>query len=167
MSVPVMKLASSEQRNRTGFPKSCGSPHAHIDPGVVDEDVHAAEARSDDTGILRAIADTPRRNRFLCFEGFGILFGMNEISPLTLQLLQWISQRARSYAETMDAWRSNCPRLTIWEDALADGLVQIENGADGLIVSLTALGRSALDGAVPDRKQPVIKFENHSPDHSS
>ena len=45
----------------------------------------------------------------------------------------------------MDAWRSNCLRLTIWEDALADGLVQIENGADDLMVSLTALGRSALD----------------------
>jgi hypothetical protein len=79
---------------------------------------------------------------------------MNEISPLMLQLLEWIAGRPRSYAETMEAWRSSCPRLTIWEDALIYGLVQVEadgDGAHGLMVSLTELGRSALDTASCDR----------------
>ena len=50
------------------------------------------------------------------------------ISSPTLQLLEWIGERERSYAETMEAWHSHCPRLTIWEDALADGLVAVRSG---------------------------------------
>jgi hypothetical protein len=73
---------------------------------------------------------------------------MNEISPLVLQLLQWISDRPRSYAETMDAWRSTCPRLTTWEDALISGLVQLEadeGETRDLRVTLTARGRSLVE----------------------
>lgn len=43
----------------------------------------------------------------------------------TLELLAWVRERERSYAETIDAWRSNCPRLSVWEDALADELVEV------------------------------------------
>jgi hypothetical protein len=83
---------------------------------------------------------------------------MNDISPLMLQLLEWISCRPRSYGETMDAWRSTCPRLTIWEDALISGLVQVETDGDGahdFMVSLTTLGTSALDIASRDRKSAI------------
>jgi len=71
-----------------------------------------------------------------------------DISPLVLQLLQWISDRPRTYEETMDAWRSTCPRLTTWEDALISGLVQVEADGDGtrdLRVTLTARGRSLVE----------------------
>ncbi len=61
------------------------------------------------------------------------------LSAPTLELLAWISERPRSYAETMDAWTSHCPRLTVWEDAIADGLVEI--GRDG--VALSSRGRAA------------------------
>jgi hypothetical protein len=44
---------------------------------------------------------------------------------LLMQFLEWIAAHPRSYRETMEAWRSSCPRLSIWEDALADGLVQV------------------------------------------
>lgn len=44
-----------------------------------------------------------------------------------LQFLTWVSTHPRTYAETIDVWRSNCPRMTIWEDALSDGLIRIEN----------------------------------------
>ena len=64
-------------------------------------------------------------------------------SASTLELLAWISERPRSYAETMEAWTSHCPRLTVWEDAIADRLVAV--GRDG--VQLTADGRSALGAA--------------------
>jgi hypothetical protein len=59
----------------------------------------------------------------------------------TLELLAWISERPRSYTETMEAWTSHCPRLTVWEDAIAAGLVAV--GRDGVL--LTAGGRAALE----------------------
>ena len=57
-----------------------------------------------------------------------------------LELLTWISERPRSYAETMEAWTSHCPRLTVWEDAIAERLVAV--GRAG--VELTDAGRDAL-----------------------
>jgi len=61
-------------------------------------------------------------------------------APQTLGLLAWISRRPRTYAETMDAWRSSCPRHTAWEDASIAGLVRVERSR----VSLTELGRVTL-----------------------
>ena len=48
---------------------------------------------------------------------------------LTLQFLQWLSDAPRTYGEAMDAWRTSCPRLSIWEDALREGLVSVGPGA--------------------------------------
>ena len=42
---------------------------------------------------------------------------------LTLQMLEWIGARPRDYREVMEAWRTSCPRLTIWEDAWCNGLL--------------------------------------------
>jgi hypothetical protein len=61
-------------------------------------------------------------------------------SLIMVQFLDWIADRPRSYAETMDAWRSTCPRLSVWEDAVIAGLVRIENNADRAVI-LTARGR--------------------------
>ena len=47
---------------------------------------------------------------------------------LTIQFLEWLSERPRTYGETMDAWRTSCPRLSIWEDALSAGLVRLGHG---------------------------------------
>jgi hypothetical protein len=58
----------------------------------------------------------------------------------TVELLSWIAERPRSYTETMEAWHSHCPRLLVWEDALADGLVAVARRH----VELTAAGRRAL-----------------------
>jgi hypothetical protein len=60
-----------------------------------------------------------------------------KVDALTLQLLQWLAERARSYPETIETWKTSCPRLTVWEDAVADGLVRVERGT----VVLTASGR--------------------------
>ena len=46
----------------------------------------------------------------------------------TLQLLEWIKDSERSYPETVDIWHSHCPRLMVWEDAIADGLVKVRDG---------------------------------------
>ena len=50
------------------------------------------------------------------------------VSLLTLEFLSWISSIPRTYAETMETWRSSCPRHTVWEDALIGGLIQLEDG---------------------------------------
>jgi hypothetical protein len=65
------------------------------------------------------------------------------VPALTLQLLEFLAERPRSYAETMEAWRSACPRMTIWEDALRDGLVVYE-AARTKMVRLTPQGRAVL-----------------------
>jgi hypothetical protein len=64
---------------------------------------------------------------------------------LTLDLLSWADSRERSYEETIEAWKTSCPRLSIWDDAVIDGLVRIDRrSARGTIVVLTELGRVAL-----------------------
>lgn len=63
---------------------------------------------------------------------------------LTLQMLQWIDQKNHSYADVLDVWKSTCPRLAIWEDACADGLVEAGSGMSG-VVSLSEKGRRVLD----------------------
>jgi hypothetical protein len=61
----------------------------------------------------------------------------------TLELLAWIDERPRSYTETMEAWHSHCPRLTVWEDALTDRLVRVQ----GRSVSLTPAGRALVSSS--------------------
>ncbi|WP_019143134.1 hypothetical protein [Noviherbaspirillum massiliense] len=65
----------------------------------------------------------------------------NSHDALTLQMLEWIAQGTHSYAEVIDVWKSSCPRLSIWEDACADGMVNAAPGMAG-IVSLTEKGRN-------------------------
>ena len=75
--------------------------------------------------------------------------GMNEALPATaptVQLLGWIAEQSRGYAETIEVWKTSCPRLAVWEDALADDLVRVERGR----VLLTAAGRNVLT-ALPRR----------------
>ncbi len=50
---------------------------------------------------------------------------------LLRQFLAWVSARPRSYQETMDAWRTSCPRISVWEDALLDGLVVASDSTAG------------------------------------
>jgi hypothetical protein len=68
------------------------------------------------------------------------------ISPLMMQFLTWVAAGPRSYGDTMEAWRTTCPRMTVWEDAVSEGLVRLEaNGAkNDCRVSLTARGRTIL-----------------------
>jgi hypothetical protein len=64
-------------------------------------------------------------------------------TALTIQMLAWLDERPRTYAETLDAWKTSCPRLSIWEDALADRLVRIGGGS----VQLTGAGRELIRGS--------------------
>jgi hypothetical protein len=61
---------------------------------------------------------------------------------LTLQLLQSLAERPRPYAEVLETWRTSCPRLSIWEDACIDGLVDCAPGSH--LVTVSARGRALL-----------------------
>ena len=43
--------------------------------------------------------------------------------------------------DVMERWRSSCPRLTIWEDALSDELITFDDSSGITIVTPTAKGR--------------------------
>lgn len=65
---------------------------------------------------------------------------------LMQQFLRWIQAAPRPYGEVMEGWRSSCPRLSIWDDAVAEGLVRIEGGgrmAEARVV-LTERGHALL-----------------------
>lgn len=65
----------------------------------------------------------------------------------TRELLAWIDREPRTYAEAVDVWRTSCPRLSVWEDAIADGLVDVSrSGAESSVV-VTVRGRAALAAA--------------------
>lgn len=64
---------------------------------------------------------------------------------LTAQFLFWLSERPRTYGVVMDVWRTSCPRLSVWEDAVSEGLVRLGDGSfrDRQVV-LTERGQSYL-----------------------
>ena len=67
------------------------------------------------------------------------------VDALLIDLVTWIAREDRDYLDVMDAWRTSCPRLPVWEEANARGLVtrKFEHGR-GPIVCVTARGRAFL-----------------------
>jgi hypothetical protein len=63
-----------------------------------------------------------------------------------LQFLSWVSDRPRTYGEAMETWRSSCPRYTVWEDALADRLIEVQKAEPvrHARLTLTARGKTML-----------------------
>ena len=86
----------------------------------------------------------------------------NDLDPLILDLLEWIGREPRSYADVIDAWRTSCPRLTVWEDAMDRGFAAREHAPGReVMIRLTAEGREFLRGhgraVAGARKQTVPK----------
>ena len=68
-----------------------------------------------------------------------------DLDPLIRDLVEWVAREPRSYADVMDAWRTSCPRLTVWEDAVDRGFLMRERSAGGAaLVRVTAEGRAFL-----------------------
>jgi hypothetical protein len=64
---------------------------------------------------------------------------------LVLDLVEWVAAAPRPYAEVIETWRTSCPRLTVWEDALERGLVErTAEDAQGVFVVATRAGRALL-----------------------
>lgn len=60
---------------------------------------------------------------------------------LLLDLVEWIGEGPKPYDEVMAAWRTSCPRLQIWEDAVDHGFVSRRHaGPEGSLVDVTDKG---------------------------
>jgi hypothetical protein len=69
---------------------------------------------------------------------------MNEpASLIMLQFLSWVAERPRSREQAVEGWHS-CPHISVWEDAIVDGLVRTENDGNRTI-ALTPRGRVVLE----------------------
>lgn len=64
------------------------------------------------------------------------------------QFLDWVANGPRTHADVMALWQSSCPRLSIWEDAMIDGLVKFAGDGERSIV-LTPRGRAFLEAQAP------------------
>jgi hypothetical protein len=85
----------------------------------------------------------------------------SSMNALTVQLLEWISNHPRTYAEALEAWRTSCPRLSIWEDACIAGLIDCEPVSQ--IVSVSAKGRVLLRQRFEEHAEKAPVHEDLDP----
>jgi D-3-phosphoglycerate dehydrogenase len=69
----------------------------------------------------------------------------DSLERLLRSLLEWIGPEPRPYDEVIDAWRTSCPRLPVWEEANERGFVRRHAGPDGTsLVAVAPAGREYL-----------------------
>lgn len=79
---------------------------------------------------------------------------MNDtVENLVLDLVEWVGRKDRTYPETMDAWRTSCPRLPVWEDATDRGLVETTRADGRSLVRVTQAGLALLTERRPESLQ--------------
>jgi hypothetical protein len=67
------------------------------------------------------------------------------MEPLILDLVESVAATPRPYAEVIDAWRTSCPRLTVWEEATERGYIVFRWQPDGrLLIAAAEAGKAAL-----------------------
>ena len=82
------------------------------------------------------------------------------VENLILDLLEWVDRKERTYQETLEAWRTSCPRLPVWEEATDRGLL-VADSATGRALVRGARGLSAPEET---RKRPC--FATDAPDRA-
>jgi hypothetical protein len=68
------------------------------------------------------------------------------VDALLSDMLAWLARDARPYCDVMEAWRTSCPRLPVWEDAVERGLVEHARTGGVALVRITPAGRAFLAG---------------------
>ena len=66
------------------------------------------------------------------------------LDSLVLDMLEWIAKEPRSYRQTMEAWRTSCPRLAVWEEAVDRELVTRDVDKNGRASVNVTAQRSAV-----------------------
>jgi D-3-phosphoglycerate dehydrogenase len=80
------------------------------------------------------------------------VIGSDPVEELVLDLLEWLGTSARPYDVVMDAWRTSCPRLPVWETASDRGLVERRRTGDSRPgVAVSAEGQRYLAQHRPQR----------------
>ena len=81
---------------------------------------------------------------------------------LVLDFEEWIAASPRRYTDVMDVWKTSCPRLTIWEDAIDQELVQRCRIDGELSIEATEAGRDLL---TKTRRKPQRKRDGQDVPH--
>jgi len=89
------------------------------------------------------------------------------VENLILDLLEWIGRTERTYQETMDAWRTSCPRLPVWEDANERGLVERESANGRFVMRVTPAGLALLREKRPSSLEAVLRQGGNESSHPS
>jgi hypothetical protein len=67
------------------------------------------------------------------------------VDHLILDLLEWLGTGPRPYAEVLEAWRTSCPRLPVWEEANDRGYIERHQSSGiGQSVSVSEIGAEYL-----------------------
>jgi hypothetical protein len=65
----------------------------------------------------------------------------DNLNDLVLDLLEWLGPGPRPYSEVLDAWRTSCPRLPVWEEANDRGFIRrLNEPGRGQFVSVSDAG---------------------------
>ena len=66
---------------------------------------------------------------------------MNAPESLVLDLVEWVARKPKPIDVVLDAWRTSCPRLPVWEDAVDCGYVtRMHVDGEGVMVSVSGEG---------------------------
>lgn len=85
------------------------------------------------------------------------------VENLILDLVEWVGRKERTYEETMDAWRTSCPRLPVWEDATERGLVETFSLNGRMLVRTTSTGLALLK----ERRRDAYEQLQHRSDQGT
>jgi D-3-phosphoglycerate dehydrogenase / 2-oxoglutarate reductase len=67
------------------------------------------------------------------------------VDNLIVDLLKWMGPHPRAYADVLEAWRTSCPQLPVWEEANDRGFIMRHRAPEGaVVVSVSAAGRKYL-----------------------
>ena len=71
---------------------------------------------------------------------------MSSVETLVVDLLEWIGPGPRPYREVQEAWRTSCPKLPVWEDAVEGGYLESWLDHDrGRLVAVSPRGVTLLE----------------------
>ena len=71
------------------------------------------------------------------------------VDNLILDLLEWVGRKERTYQETMEAWRTSCPKLPVWEDANDRRLVEVRSVDGRSVICIASVGMDLLKAKRP------------------
>jgi len=77
----------------------------------------------------------------------------DNVDDLILDLLEWLSSGPRQYSDVMEAWRTSCPRLPVWENANERGFIERRHEpGQGAVVAVSPCGLRYLHERRPQQR---------------